>query len=177
MSYYGNSQIFSKLSLFYLYVQVTTLHIIDALFLGGEDLRQLDFIRRNELCKIFAKAMNKSSFPGYITIRCKEIFGFEHFQEHIIQNLQPRVLKNSQGRRRITYDINSELNTNMANNSNVSYFCPSGILCQRIVKEPWMIAKSRSTQRKYWYNGVNQQSVFDCPHEALINFQSAFTKR
>ena len=124
--------------------------------------------------------MNKSSLPGYISIRSKEIFGFEHFQDHILRNLQPRMLKSSGGRLRITYDINhSEINTNHANspNLNISYFCPTGILCQRIVKEPWMIAKSRSTQRKYWFNIENQQSVFECPQEALINFQSAFDKR
>ena len=122
--------------------------------------------------------MNKSSFPGYISIRSKEIYGFEHFQDHILPNLQSRMLKSSGGRRRITYDINhSEMNTNITSNPNVSYFCPSGILCQRIVKEPWMIAKSRSAQRKYWYNIDNHQSVFECPHEALINFQAAFDKR
>jgi hypothetical protein len=119
--------------------------------------------------------MNKSSLPGYISIRSKEIFGFEHFQDHILHNLQSRMLKSSGGRPRITYDINhSEMNTN---NPNASYFCPAGILCQRIVKAPWMIAKSRSSQRKYWFNAVNQQSVFECPQEAMINFQAAFSER
>ena len=122
--------------------------------------------------------MNKSSLPGYITIRSKEIFGLEHLQDQILQNLQPRLLKSSGGRPRITYDVNpGEVHASNVNNSNISYFCPSGILCQRIVKEPWMIAKSRSTQRKYWYNAVNQRSIFECPQEALIDFQTAFSKR
>ena len=144
--------------------------------MGGEDLREIDFIKRNEMCRIFAKAMNKSSLPGYVTIRSKEIFGLQYLQEQVLQQLQPRVLKSSSGRLRITYDVSHD-EIPVTNGQNTSYFCPSGILCQRIVKEPWMMAKSRSTQRKYWYNTVNRQSVFECPQEALIDFQSAFSKR
>ena len=122
--------------------------------------------------------MNKTSMPGYITIRCKEIFSMQSVQDQILHNLKPRLLKSSGGRLRITYDVNStETNMNGSSSLNPSYFCPSGILCQRIVKEPWMIAKSRSTQRKYWYNAVNRQSLFDCPKEALIDFVSSFSKR
>ena len=140
-------------------------------------MRQVDLMRRNELCRIFAKAMNKSSMPGFITIRCKEIFSLHNMKNHVLENLKPRLLKSSGGRFRITYDVDSaETNIN-GSNHNVSYFCPSGILCQRIVKEPWMIAKSRSTQRKYWYNAVNRQSLFDCPHEALIDFVGSYSRR
>ena len=146
--------------------------------MGGDDLRHVDFIRRNELCKIFAKAMNKSSMPGYIAIRCKEIFSLQNIEDQMIGNLKPRLLKSSGGRLRITYDVASaETNITSSNNQNVSYFCPSGVLYQRIVKEPWMIAKSRSTQRKYWYNAVSRQSLFDCPQEALIDFVSSYSKR
>ena len=131
------------------------------------------------MCKIFAKAMNKTSLPGYITIRSKDVFGLQHLQDQILHRLQPRLLKSSGGRPRITCDVNpSELNVSSdVSNPNTSYFCPSGILCQRIVKEPWMIAKSRSTQKKYCYNAVDRRSVFECPQEALIDFQSAFSKR
>ena len=155
---------------------MTTFHIIDASFLGGEDLRGMDFIRRNEMCKLFAKAMNKTSLPSYVTIRSKEVFGFEHLKEQVFHHLHPRLLKSSGGRHRITFDLNHD-DMNGQNAPNISYYCPTGILFQRIVKEPWMIAKSRSTQRKYWFNVINQQSVFECPQEALIDFQSAFTKR
>ena len=122
--------------------------------------------------------MNKTSVPGYITIRCKEIFSLQNVQDQILHNLKPRLLKSSGGRLRVTYDVNAtEIIMNGSSNPSISYFCPSGILCQRIVREPWMIAKSRSTQRKYWYNAVDRQSLFDCPKEALIDFVSSFTKR
>lgn len=116
--------------------------------------------------------------PGYIAIRCKEIFSLQNIEDQIIGNLKPRLLKSSGGRLRITYDVGSaETNINGSNNQHVSYFCPSGVLYQRIVKEPWMIAKSRSTQRKYWYNAVSRQSLFDCPQEASIDFLSSYSKR
>ena len=158
---------------------MTALHILDAIFLGEEDLREIDFIKRNEMIKIFAKAMNKSSLPGNITIRSKEVFGLQNISDQILHRLQPRLLKSSGGRLRITCDVNpSDLNIfSDASNSKPPYFCPSGVLCQRIVKEPWMIAKSRSTQKKYWYNAIDRRSVFECPQEAMIDFQSAFSKR
>ena len=130
------------------------------------------------MCKIFAKAMNKNSMPGYITIRSKEIFSLQNIQDQVFRALKPRLLKSSGGRLRLTYDVGStETHMNGSSNHNSSYFCPSGILYQRIVKEPWMIAKSRSTQRKYWYNAINRQSLFDCPPEALIDFVSSYSKR
>ena len=123
--------------------------------------------------------MNKNSLPGHVTIRSKEIFGLQHLQDQILHKLQPRLLKSSNGRLRLTYDVNhGDLSIgNMNANSNTSYFCPTGVLCQRIVKDPWMISISRSTKNKYWYNAVNRNSVFECPQEAFIDFNSAFQKR
>ena len=46
-------------------------------FLGGEDLRNMDYVSRLEQCKIFAKAINKPSLPDYAFVRAKESFGLE----------------------------------------------------------------------------------------------------
>ena len=142
-------------------------------------MRDVDFKARNEMCKMFAKAMNKKVLADHITIRSKEIFGLEYLQPHVLHNLHPRLLKSSGGRPRITYDVYQDQTNNIDGQtpSSNSYFCPTGMLCQRIVREPFMIAKSKSQQRKYWYNIVTRQSVFECPKEAFIGFQSAFCKR
>ena len=47
----------------------------------------------------------------------------------------------------------------------------------RIVKEPFMMAWSRSQHRKYWFNTVTRQSIFECPREATVDFKTAFTKK
>ena len=154
---------------------MTTFHIIDAVFLRGEDLRAIDFKARNEMCRVFAKAMSKNNMPGFVTIRSKEIFGLEYLED-ILQNLQMRLLKSSGGRSRVTYDVMNQDQVQGPTNS-ASYFCPTGVLLQKIVREPFMMAKSKSQNRKYWYNFQTRQSVFECPKEALIDFQSAFTSR
>lgn len=154
--------------------RVTGFHIIDALYLGGEDIRTIDFKTRNEMIRGFCQAMNKPTEREYVTLRPKEVFGLEHLR-HRLENFQPRVLKGSGGMPRFTWDICEQQPTN--DNSNSLYFCPTGVLMFRIVKEPFTIALSKSQKRKYWFNTMTRQSEFSCPKGAVIDFKTSFEKR
>jgi cap1 methyltransferase len=61
--------------------RMTALHIVDAAFLGGEDIRKLNYKDRLQQCKIFAKAINKPSLPDYTIVRAKEVFGLDSIEE------------------------------------------------------------------------------------------------
>ena len=54
----------------------------------------------------------------------------------------------------------------------ISYY-----ILNRIVKEPYTIAWSKSAKRKYWCNLAKRSSVFECPKDAAIDFKAAFEKR
>jgi len=156
--------------------KVTAFHIVDAIFLGEEDLRQRDLVERNELCRIFAKAMNKTNMPHYIHIRSKESFSMQYLPEKISKHMHGRLLKGYIRKPKITYDVNHSEKMNI-NKQNVSYIVPMGIMCLRITKEPWMRTISKSTKRYYWYNVEDKRSLYEYPQEAKIDALSSFPAR
>jgi len=155
--------------------RVTAFHIIDALYLGGEDLREMDIKTRNELAVNFCKAMNKPTVPDYVTIRAKELFGLEHLPE-VLNHLKPRMLKGAGGKFRLTQDVGAGHDV-ASSAAHAKYFTPTGVLMQRVVKEPYLIAFSKSQKKKYWFNTRDRQSAFECPKGALVDFKTSFLKR
>ena len=150
-----------------------SLHVIDAVYVAGEDWRNHDLKARNEKLKIFVKAMAKPSQPDHLPMRVKDIVGLENLQEQFLSKLTERVLKGINGRR-LTFDVDKET---VGDREILRYFMPTGLLMFPIVKEPYMMAFSRSQRRKYWYNYMTKESVFDCPVKAVMDFQTSFPKR
>ena len=58
-----------------------SLHVIDAMYVAGEDWRNHDLKTRNEMLKIFVKAMAKPSLPGRFCIKIL-IIELDFFYEH-----------------------------------------------------------------------------------------------
>lgn len=63
--------------------RATAIHIIDALFIGGEDIRGRDFMTRNQYIQMLAKAVNKPTRSDYVVLRPKEIHSLERLDELI----------------------------------------------------------------------------------------------
>ena len=57
------------------------------------------------------------------------------------------------------------------------YFVPTGVLLFRLVRPPFMMAMSRSAGRKYWFNTVTRESLFECPPRAAPDFAASFASR
>ena len=149
------------------------LHILDALFIAGEDLREKELKLRNAMLKTLVQSMAKPSQPDHLPMRVKDIVGLENLQEQFLSKLTERVLKGINGRR-LTFDVDKET---VGDREIFRYFMPTGLLMFPIVKEPYMMAFSRSQRRKYWYNYMTKESVFDCPVKAVMDFQTSFPKR
>ena len=47
----------------------------------------------------------------------------------------------------------------------------------RTVREPFMMALSKSAQRKYWFNTITKQSVFELPPESVARFSESHRSR
>ena len=150
-----------------------SLHVIDAVYVAGEDWRNHDLKTRNEMLKIFVKAMAKPSLPDHLPMRVKEIVGLEHLHEGFLSKLKSRVLKGFNGPR-LTFDVAEEM---VQDKVVCRYFVPTGLLMLPIVKEPYMMAFSRSQRRKYWFNFMTKESVFECPIAAVMDFPTSFSKR
>ena len=46
-----------------------------------------------------------------------------------------------------------------------------------MVPDPYVIAFSKSNRRKYWFNTAKNTSSFDCPRDAVVHFERAFSSR
>ena len=57
--------------------RVTAVHVIDVLYLGGEDLRRLHFMERQKQAALFLRVVNKSSRSDLVRMRMKAVFKLE----------------------------------------------------------------------------------------------------
>jgi cap1 methyltransferase len=57
--------------------RVTAVHVIDILFLSGEDMRRLHFMERQKQAALFVRVMNKPSRSDLIRLRIKAVFKLE----------------------------------------------------------------------------------------------------
>lgn len=152
------------------------LHVIDAVYVAGEDWRnRYDLKERNRLLRLFVKAMAKRSCADHVTMRVKDIVGLENLQDQCLSKLTLRALKGFPGMR-LTIDVDEEV---VENNQRIvpRYFMPTGLLLLPIVKQPFMMALSKSTGRKYWYNFMEKKSYYECPQLAMVDFKYMFEKR
>ena len=154
------------------------LHVLDALFIAGEDVRNFDLKVRNAMLRTFVQAMAKPSLPDHITMRVKDLFGLEHLNQHCYSTLSLRPVKGYQGPK-LTAKVHEEridLPTGEVKTV-IKYIIPSAVMMFPVVKAPYLIAFSKSKQRKYWFNFTNQESSYECPPNALVDTKNSLERR
>jgi hypothetical protein len=57
--------------------RMTAVHVIDVLFLSGDDMRRLHFMERQKQAALFLKVMNKPSRTDLVRMRMKSVFKLE----------------------------------------------------------------------------------------------------
>ncbi|CAL1534580.1 unnamed protein product [Lymnaea stagnalis] len=133
--------------------RLTTIHVLDAFFLCGEDVRGMSFEKRQEKLQKFIKALWKPTRSDLTQIYKLDIFPL-HKAHEIFERLAMRLVKGS-NKPRLCYSTHSG-----------SFFTPSGLSIIRTVKEPWSRCRSKSTGHLYWYNINTNKSVYECPPES-----------
>ncbi|KAK3708214.1 hypothetical protein RRG08_023623 [Elysia crispata] len=141
----------------------TTLHVLDAFFLCGEDVRNKSFEERQlQLCK-FVKALRKPTRSDLTQLFKPVIFPLDKV-EQIFENLSMRIVKGSANKPRLCYKEESG-----------NYFHPTGLTFIKTVKEPWIVAFSKSTGRQYWYNIITRDAIYECPMESVATAKDCKT--
>ncbi|KAF9822669.1 hypothetical protein SFRURICE_012448 [Spodoptera frugiperda] len=128
----GNNQIYSK-----------SLHIIDALMLGGIDISGDSLTERINQCNLFCSALNKPFDTQALQIRTKRLYSMDQF-ETAVNNLEYRAMKRV--KRAIT------INTPDRINRNEMFYVVGSVLFLKEVKEPWIAVISKSSGRKYYFS-------------------------
>lgn len=148
--------------------RVYTLHIIDAILLGGVDVRAVHLKERHEMCGKFARAMNKPSRPDHVPVKVKDLIRLETVDD-IFERLEMQIVKGGKpDEPKLVYAPQVDVQ---------NYICPTGVIFFQMTEEPWTMALSRKLNRKYWFNTKTQHSSYDCPRDSVAGFRSCFRKR
>ena len=151
--------------------KVKAVHIIDGFRLGGEDISSKHFMERHELIKLFLQNMNKQSRNDYVKLRLKSVFKLEDLGP-LYSTCSPRMLKGSSAAPRLVHEL-----PELESDGLPRYYQPSGVMLIKTVREPFMMAVSRSQKRKYWYNALTRESKFEMPGESVARFPDSHTTR
>lgn len=159
-------------------ITLKALHIIDAIVLGGKDIRHKPLMERNQMCQKFANSLrkpaqclNNKSMP----IRCKRLYkltDIETFFDHLV----PRELKDRS--EKMGYDIGRRYNSR--DPDACRFHIPRGLLMLNEVRSDKMRCFSNS-QKKIYYFDKNTKKT-DYPEnlqaaEKYASFKNTFTNR
>jgi cap1 methyltransferase len=152
-------------------VVMNSIHIIDAIVLGGKDIRQLPLEKRNKICQKFAKALNKPH-PCIVNqnapIRCKRLFKLADL-ERFFDLLIVRKLK----------DSTKKLGYNVGDKQNERFYVPRGLLLLDEVRSDKIRCLS-SQNRIYYYDKRTKQAKYaeQLPDmEKYASFKNSYTNR
>ncbi|XP_030051624.1 cap-specific mRNA (nucleoside-2'-O-)-methyltransferase 1 [Microcaecilia unicolor] len=145
--------------------KISAIHILDALFLNGTDVREQHFNLRIQLAEKFVKAVSKPSRPDMNPIRVKEVYRLEEM-EKIFLRLEMKIIKSSGGVPRLSYTGRDD-----------RHFVPTGLYIVKTVNDPWTMGFSKSYNRKFFFNQKKNESTFDIPVESIAPFNVCYCTR
>ncbi|XP_052871057.1 cap-specific mRNA (nucleoside-2'-O-)-methyltransferase 1-like [Anopheles cruzii] len=154
-------------------VTMHTLHIIDGLMLGGENIGHLTFRQRFERCRQFAKALNKpircattnasststcANSTGSLQIRAKKHYHLSEM-ESFFTSLEMHQLRDLTNR--LGYNVRNPINQDR-------FYIPYGLLFLRDVKPQYSKQLSKRRNMEYYFNCNTGESKFPEQFKNLI---------
>ncbi|KAI1280796.1 Cap-specific mRNA (nucleoside-2'-O-)-methyltransferase 1 [Halotydeus destructor] len=144
----------------------TSIHIIDALYLGGTDLRQVDFEERMVLIAKFVKAISKPTEPDIVVPRVKEVYNLTQISDILKNKMDVRECKGGSEKYRLCYDIDAD-----------KFLVPCGLLILKTVTDEYICTRSKSSGKLYYFEKKSKKSMFDKPKKAIPSFNDTFECR
>ena len=145
-------------------------HIIDAIVLGGKDVRELPLKDRHIECSLFAASIAKSATENAMTIRCKQLFQLTEV-DIFFSSLSKHKMENNL--KMLGINVNK-----YEKNKNIEFFVPSGILFLNENKSHKMKCFSTTHQKVYYFDKNSQKSQFkedEKPEDIFASFKDTYT--
>uniref|UniRef100_A0A4W3GG26 Cap-specific mRNA (nucleoside-2'-O-)-methyltransferase 1 n=1 Tax=Callorhinchus milii TaxID=7868 RepID=A0A4W3GG26_CALMI len=159
--------------------RISSIHILDALILNGTDIRVQHFNQRIQMVEKFVKAVSKPSRSDMNPIRVKEVYRLEEMERIFvsefgavcrrsghIQVLEMKITKGSGGMPRLSYTGRDD-----------RHFLPTGLHIVKTVNDPWTMAYSKTSKRKYFYNIKTKESTYELPPDSITPFHVCHFER
>ncbi|XP_064602092.1 cap-specific mRNA (nucleoside-2'-O-)-methyltransferase 1-like [Liolophura sinensis] len=144
--------------------KICTVHVLDGYFLCGECIQNLPFQERIDRLRLFVKAINKPTKPNLCLVKVPDLFKFEEIH-NIFNRLEMKKVKGSHGLERLCFQSEEGV-----------FSHPAGVHIIKFVKDPWFMAFSHSQNRKYFYNSMTRQSLFECPPDSVASVRDCKQK-
>ncbi|XP_021965422.1 cap-specific mRNA (nucleoside-2'-O-)-methyltransferase 1 [Folsomia candida] len=141
------------------------LHIIDALMLGGMDLRNMHYTRRLEMAEKFAQAL---TIPERLIIRAKPLIRMEQMLLFIEKIKGRDFIRGGTPRPTCPMDMN---------NPDSAIIFPRGFLFLKITKDPWQMILDPKINNKVFFNTASGHSTRDTPMDAVASFFDTMENR
>lgn len=138
--------------------RISAVHVLDALVLNGTDIWDQHFNQRIQMAEKFVRAVSKPSRPDMNPIRVKEVYRLEEM-EKIFVRLEMKVTKSSGGVPRLSYTGRDD-----------RHFLPTGLYIIKTVNDPWTMAYSKNSKRKFFYNKLTKDSTYELPPNSVAPF-------
>uniref|UniRef100_A0A4W4EMI5 Cap-specific mRNA (nucleoside-2'-O-)-methyltransferase 1 n=1 Tax=Electrophorus electricus TaxID=8005 RepID=A0A4W4EMI5_ELEEL len=145
--------------------RINAVHVLDALVLNGTDVRDQHFNQRIQMAEKFVKAVSKPSRPDMNPIRVKEVYRLEEMDK-IFVRLEMKVTKSSGGMPRLSYTGRDD-----------RHFLPSGLHIIKTVSDPWTMAYSKTSNKKFFYNKQTKESTYKMDPTAVAPFNECYHER
>uniref|UniRef100_A0A4W4EKN8 Cap-specific mRNA (nucleoside-2'-O-)-methyltransferase 1 n=1 Tax=Electrophorus electricus TaxID=8005 RepID=A0A4W4EKN8_ELEEL len=157
--------------------RINAVHVLDALVLNGTDVRDQHFNQRIQMAEKFVKAVSKPSRPDMNPIRVKEVYRLEEMDK-IFVRLEMKVTKSSGGMPRLSYTGRDD-----------RHFLPSGLHIIKTVsgeggclysaefENPWTMAYSKTSNKKFFYNKQTKESTYKMDPTAVAPFNECYHER
>lgn len=157
--------------------RVCGLHIIDAVMLGGKDIRRLKLRDRVKMCNKFASSLNKPHKEGIVAkllpIRCKKLYELRDIKT-FFNGMRQYILKDNSSR------LGFGLDTHYVENK---FFVPGGILLFCEISNNFFSQISKSTNSLYYFDKPNRSSHYienmpnDWKSTLYASFRNSFIRR
>ncbi|XP_048579505.1 cap-specific mRNA (nucleoside-2'-O-)-methyltransferase 1 [Nematostella vectensis] len=153
----------------------TAIYILDAMMLGGLDVRDKHYSERMAIAKTFTEALRKPTRPDLVPLRIHHAFRMNELSSQVFSSVQMRLVK---GRREPQECMTAyHERTAESDPKRECLFVPRGIYFIKHIQEPWTHHFSKSKQRLYFFNKQKHESRFECPKESIASFKTSLMSR
>ncbi|XP_004536753.1 cap-specific mRNA (nucleoside-2'-O-)-methyltransferase 1 isoform X1 [Ceratitis capitata] len=144
--------------------RISALHIIDAIMLGGIDIRRLKLSERSRLCQKYALSLNKPYKEGNCyPIRSKCLYGLRDLNK-FFNDMRSHVLKDNSTRLGLSVSFENK------------FFVPGGIMLFCEISHNFFSSISHSTQKLYYFDKRTRTSYYKIgmPNEIQNTLYASF---
>lgn len=141
------------------------IHIIDALILGGKDVRQEPYEERMMYATKMAKSVKKCFAHDVVPLRVKPLIDLANIRA-VMEHLMIRQMKGGNLKFRLAFDLDEK-----------RFMDAAGLLFIPIVSDAYLKCWSKSQEDYYYFHKKSGRSIPEQPKDSIASCEESFAHR